>query len=196
MAKVTAYIRVGRMRSGKFKISATKIPTHEAVYASGEPLPTAAFALDLDIPNVMFRAGGRGPGDGDRGRRGGGRRGGGQDAMTPKGSGYAFQTKDGPAPMKLTTIAKKITSALKKLEADTAWNESNDGRVKILSKPVASKVSAKIKIRFGFSTTTATVTKEKALEYLAWLEGGGRGTIWTMRAEQIEARRRVKEGRR
>lgn len=63
MAKVRVYLRVGkkirpRSKDGAYRVSATERPSLEPVTSGNNWLPTAAFALDLDIPDVMFdRAG-------------------------------------------------------------------------------------------------------------------------------------------
>lgn len=45
----------GRGGSKGFRVAATSKPSHRPIEASvGEPLPTAAFAIDLVIPDEMF----------------------------------------------------------------------------------------------------------------------------------------------
>jgi hypothetical protein len=58
MAEVTVYMRVGRTTRG-FKVDArTARPNHAALIAdrwpSPVPIPTAAFALKLEIPDELF----------------------------------------------------------------------------------------------------------------------------------------------
>lgn len=53
--KTRVYLRVARDSRGKAKVSATMRPSDAPIYDSRNvPLPTVAFAVELDIPGVMF----------------------------------------------------------------------------------------------------------------------------------------------
>ena len=51
--KVVAYIRVSEYK-GKPRISASAKPNGQPFYQNEQPLPTAMFALELDIPDSRF----------------------------------------------------------------------------------------------------------------------------------------------
>lgn len=54
--KVRAHIRVAKSANGKYVVGATKRPTHKALVDTlGGALPTVAFAIDLIIPDEMFK---------------------------------------------------------------------------------------------------------------------------------------------
>lgn len=54
--KVKAYIRVARSSHGKPRVTATQRPSsHPMTDTDGTPLPTVAFAVQFDVPDVMFR---------------------------------------------------------------------------------------------------------------------------------------------
>lgn len=56
MAKVRAYIRIAEKQNGEHVVHASQKPNHEPVKTyAGQHLPTASFALDLDVPDEMFR---------------------------------------------------------------------------------------------------------------------------------------------
>jgi hypothetical protein len=57
--KLTVYMRVAKGVRGKPKVDARTTPNHKPLMASignwnEKALPTAAFALDLDIPDEIF----------------------------------------------------------------------------------------------------------------------------------------------
>jgi hypothetical protein len=56
--KCRVYLRVAKTkkRSGNpgYKVAATLKPSHEPLSTDTRYLPTAAFAVDLDVPDVMF----------------------------------------------------------------------------------------------------------------------------------------------
>lgn len=56
--KLTVYLRVAQGARGP-RVSASAVPNYEPFYSSGyhkTPLPTAAFALRLDVPDEAFHA--------------------------------------------------------------------------------------------------------------------------------------------
>lgn len=60
MPKVTAYLRVakygGNSRRAPFKIAANSKPNHTPLESgTGVPLPTLAFAVELDLPDDAFK---------------------------------------------------------------------------------------------------------------------------------------------
>lgn len=52
------YLRVAHQPSGKPKVAAGVRPSKLPLYDSSgnRPIPTVAFAIDLDLPDAMFRA--------------------------------------------------------------------------------------------------------------------------------------------
>ena len=54
--KTTVYMRVGKQRNRRIKTDArTSKPTSAPLYESnGDPMPTVAFALTVDLPDAMF----------------------------------------------------------------------------------------------------------------------------------------------
>lgn len=54
--KVRTHLRVARTKAGAAQVAATVSPSHKPLSdPRGRALPTAAFALDLDLPDEMFR---------------------------------------------------------------------------------------------------------------------------------------------
>jgi hypothetical protein len=55
--KQTIYLRVGKhVRGGKPKVAAgTKPSDRQLADSAGNPMPTIAFAVDVNIPDEMFR---------------------------------------------------------------------------------------------------------------------------------------------
>lgn len=54
--RVRTYLRVAKTKSGGVQVAATATPSHKPLMdPRGRPLPTAAFALDLELPDVMFK---------------------------------------------------------------------------------------------------------------------------------------------
>lgn len=54
--KCRAYIRVAKTRRNPgFKVEANAEPTEQPLTINGTPVPTAAFALDFDIPESRFK---------------------------------------------------------------------------------------------------------------------------------------------
>lgn len=53
--KTRVHLRVARDKRGRGKVVATLKPTDTPLYDGGnDALPTVAFAIDLDVPDVMF----------------------------------------------------------------------------------------------------------------------------------------------
>lgn len=56
--RITVYIRVAK-GEGRTKISATTKPNYKPLTTGSgwreKPMPTAAFAIALDVPDVMFK---------------------------------------------------------------------------------------------------------------------------------------------
>lgn len=53
--KTRVYLRVARTATGKTKVVAATKPTSRPVTdANAEPLPTVAFGIALEIPDVLF----------------------------------------------------------------------------------------------------------------------------------------------
>lgn len=53
--KVKVYMRVAKDRRGRTKVVATSRPSPAPLHNSDGPLPTVAFGVELDLPDVMFR---------------------------------------------------------------------------------------------------------------------------------------------
>lgn len=57
--KVRTYIRVAKKapgsRSPHYMLKANVTPSTEPLYSGPEPLPTVSFAIDLDLPDEMFK---------------------------------------------------------------------------------------------------------------------------------------------
>lgn len=106
--------------------------------------------------------------------------------MTP-GSGYGLKADDGPvdiSKLKLTTIAKRITSAMKKLEADDEWNRGEGEDLaaeprRKLYKPTARRGQrSAILISHVSFQGPISYPKAEAVAYLEWLEAGNKGTMF------------------
>lgn len=58
--KIRTYMRVARKspgsRSPQYMLKANVTPSTEPLYSGPNPLPTIAFAIDLDIPDEMFKS--------------------------------------------------------------------------------------------------------------------------------------------
>ena len=93
--------------------------------------------------------------------------------------------------LKLAEIAERIHAHLKRFEADPKINKLSKRpmRLHIFYEPSAIASGSRIGIRLKRYHDYSFITKQSALEYLAWLDAGHVGGFWEMRAKQ-EARRR------
>lgn len=53
--KVKAYVRVGKPEYGRVKVSASNKPNEAPLTDSQGPVPTVAFAVEVELPDVMFK---------------------------------------------------------------------------------------------------------------------------------------------
>lgn len=55
MAKITAYLRIGRRDSGSFSVAATSNPSDVPLKdGNGRDIPTVAFGVRFNIPDAVF----------------------------------------------------------------------------------------------------------------------------------------------
>lgn len=91
--------------------------------------------------------------------------------------------------MRLTTIARKITSHLAQLAGDEEFRSKRQDYNRFIH-PAARRASSRIAVRYRPHLPETTFSKDEAIAYLRWLDDGGKGTIFEMRIERSRASRR------
>jgi len=78
--------------------------------------------------------------------------------------------------MKLSDLASKIRSHLRRLEADVTVNVSDDDGIPRYHKATAVEKGRGVKVVYVSFQPPHSLDRDAAEAYLRWLDAGGRGT--------------------